>query len=341
METSQIKEKKIVVGFWLRLISDIFDVIFLGLLGALISLPLKGLFYSIGEDGLWIGLCITFLYTGILQSNIGQGQSLAKKLLKIQVLRRDGSYLSLPRSFLRYTIIALICYNSWIWMALTSVLPFLNNHFLQSIYVYFVFFLLLGVVILVAFHPLKRGLHDFLADSVVVRKGMYDSEKISLLNVPSKVKKSFALWGSCCILLIMVSYYLIQRQNYLIPLLKELTPIRKNIEETTQFKNISIRRTWYTFSGADGTVKKTTSIDVFAFLKKSKFDDVQLLSSEVKKVSDIVNKSYSKIDECNYVSVQARTGFNIGIFSYYYRQNMRFTTKGELLKGRQNVKSED
>lgn len=120
-------EKKIVVGFWLRLITDILDVIFLGLFGALLALPLRGLFYSIGEDGLWIGLCITFLYTGILQSNIGQGQSLAKKLLKIQVLHRDGSYLSLPRSFLRYTIIALICYNSWIWLVLTSVLPFLNQ----------------------------------------------------------------------------------------------------------------------------------------------------------------------------------------------------------------------
>lgn len=167
VENNQIKEMKIVVGFWLRLITDILDVIFLGLFGALLALPLRGLFYSIGEDGLWIGLCITFLYTGILQSNIGHGQSLAKKLLKIQVLRRDGSYLSLPRSFLRYTIV--------------------------------------------------------------------------------------------------------------------------------------------------------------------------MLQSEL----DIVNKSYSKIDECDYVNVQARTGFNIGIFSYYFRQNMRFTTEGKLLKGRQNVKSEN
>jgi len=326
-----MKEKKIVVGFWLRLISDILDVLFLGLFGALLSLPLKGLFYSIGEDGLWIGLCITFLYSGILQSNIGRGQSLAKRLLKIQVLRRDGSYLSLQRSFLRYTIIALICYNSWIWMALTSVLPFLNNPFLQSIYNYSIFFLLLGVVVLLAFHPLKRGLHDFLADSLVVRKGMYDSEKISFLNVPSKVIRSFAIWGGCCIILIIGSCYFLQKQKNQMQLVQELSPIRKKIEENTQFTNISIRRAWYTFKNNRGTVKKTTSLDILPFLKKAKFDNMTLRLAEIKKAVDIVTASYSNIDECDYINIQVRTGFNIGIFSYYLRQTQRFTTDGEVL----------
>ena len=76
-------------------------------------------------------------------------------------------------------------------------------------------------------------------------------------------------------------------------------------------------------------------------MKKAKFDNVQLRFDEIKKAVDIVTNSYSKIDECDYVNVQARTGFNIGIFSYYFRQNMRFTTEGKLLKGRQNVKSEN
>ncbi len=325
------KEKKIVVGFWLRLISDFLDVIFLGLFGALLALLLKGLFYRIGEDGLWIGLCITFLYTGILQSNIGQGQSLAKKLLKIQVLRLDGSYLSLPRSFLRYTIIAVICYNPWIWMTLTSVLPFLNNSFLQSIYNCGVFFILLGVVVLVAFHPLKRGLHDFLAGSLVVRKGMYDSEKIRVLNVPSKVKKSFAIWGACCIILITASYYMIQKQRDLMPLLRELTAIQKNIEETTQFKNISVKHNWLTVRGADDTVRKTTSVNIFPFLEKAKFDDDELLLSEIRKVVGIITNSYSKIDECDYIKVQVRTGLNIGIASFYYRRDTLFSTEGGLL----------
>jgi len=326
-----MKEKKIVVGFWLRLISDILDVIFLGLFGALLSLLFNRLFFSIGEDGLWIGLCITFLYTGILQSNIGQGQSLAKRLLKIQVLRLDGSYLSLQRSFLRYTVIAFICYNSWIWLALTSVLPFLNNPFLQSIYIYGIFFLLLGVVVLLAFHPLKRGLHDFLAGSLVVRKGMHDSEKISFLNVPSKVKRSFIIWGACCLILIIGSCYFLQKQKDQIPLLKELNPIRKQIEENTQFENISIRRTWYTYRGTRGTAKKRTSIDVLTFLKKAKYDNAGLRFAEIKKAVDIVTNSYSNIDECDYVNIQVRTGFNIGIFSYYYRQVKRFTTDGELI----------
>ncbi|MBI1870969.1 MAG: RDD family protein [Chlamydiae bacterium] len=100
-----MNEKKIVVGFWIRLFSDSLDAIFLGALGFVLSLPLGSMFYKMGENGLWLGLVITFLYTGILQSGIGQGQSLVKRLLKIQVLRLDGSFLNLPQSFLRYSVI--------------------------------------------------------------------------------------------------------------------------------------------------------------------------------------------------------------------------------------------
>jgi len=106
-----MKEKNIVVGFWLRLMTDVLDSIFLGLFGLLLFIPFKNLFYRLGEDGVWVGFCITFLYTGILQSAIGRGQSLAKRLFRIQVLRRNGSYLTLPQSFLRYSIIAFIFYN--------------------------------------------------------------------------------------------------------------------------------------------------------------------------------------------------------------------------------------
>src|SRR4051812_1168077 len=96
---------KMIAGFWIRFFADFLDAIFLAIFGFLLSLPLKGTFYKLGEKGVWIGLIITFLYTGILQSALGEGQSLAKRILKIQVLKMDGEYLSLPMSFLRYSII--------------------------------------------------------------------------------------------------------------------------------------------------------------------------------------------------------------------------------------------
>ena len=106
-----INQSRMVVGFWKRLLSDFLDAIVLGIFGLVLALPLKNLFYRLGEGGVWIGFCVTFLYTGILQSSIGDGQSIAKRILKIQVLKMDGGYLSLPMSFLRYSVIALIFYK--------------------------------------------------------------------------------------------------------------------------------------------------------------------------------------------------------------------------------------
>src|SRR5687767_6677951 len=102
METSN--NTKLIAGFWIRLLADILDAVFLGIFGFLLSLLFRGVFLRLGENGVWIGLLITFLYTGILQSAVGEGQSLAKRILKIQVLKMDGSFLSLPVSFLRYSV---------------------------------------------------------------------------------------------------------------------------------------------------------------------------------------------------------------------------------------------
>ncbi len=114
-------------------------------------------------------------------------------------------------------------------------------------------------------------------------------------------------------------------------LVHELSPIQIKIKENTQFTNIAVRRTWYTFRNNRDTVKKTTSIDVLPFLNKAKFDNVVLQFAEIEKAVDIVIDSYPDIEKCDYINIQVRTGFNIGIFSYYFRQTQRFTTDGKWL----------
>ena len=330
MENKKKKEKKIVVGFWLRFVSDIIDAVILGVFGFILAVPFKGVFYSLGENGLFIGLVITFLYTGILQSHIGKGQSIAKKILRIQVLKVDGSYLSLGRSFFRYTVIALIFYNTWIWIALTSLLPFLNNFFLQSIYTYFIIFLFFGVIVLIAFHPLKRGIHDLLANSIVVRKETFEEEKVEFLNNRSKVNRAFVIWGACCAILVGFSIYMMGQQKDSMSLISELVEIQQKIDETTEFKNISIKHTWHTFKSADGVETKTTSINIFPFLDMKRFENADLKQEEAKKSVEVVVKNYSRLPECDYINVQVRSGFNIGIASFYTRENMKFDTRGNL-----------
>lgn len=325
------KKKKIVVGFWLRLLSDILDAVLLGVFGLLLVLPFRGLFYRLGENGLVVGLVITFLYTGILQSHIGQGQSLAKKLLRIQVVSIDGAYLSLAKSFFRYTVVALVIYNSWIWMALSSAFPFLNNFIIQSVYTYFIIFLLLGMALLIAFHPLKRGLHDLLANSVVVRKGLYSQEKLEILNDRSKAKRAFIIWGSGCALFLIFSTYMIAQYRESLSSVGEMVAIQQKIEAETLFENVTMSHRWHTYTNPEGVETNTTSIDLFPFLTKTKFDDIDLQKRETEKAVLIIVALYSRLPECDYINVQVRTGFNIGITSFYTRQATRFDKKGNVL----------
>ena len=74
----------------------------------------------------------------------------------------DGAYLSLPASFLRYCVIAFIFYNSWVALAIVSTIPALNNNIFNIIDSALLFLLILGMVLLVPLHPLKRGLHDLI-----------------------------------------------------------------------------------------------------------------------------------------------------------------------------------
>ena len=54
-ETAQVggimKEEKIVVGFWWRILADGLDAILLGLFGLLLAIPLQNVFYGMGENG--------------------------------------------------------------------------------------------------------------------------------------------------------------------------------------------------------------------------------------------------------------------------------------------------
>jgi len=310
---------QIVVGFWLRGVSDGLDAIFLGLFGFLLAIPFREAFYKLGENGLWIGLCIVFLYTGILQSSIGQGQSLAKKILKIQVLRINGEYMSLPLSFLRYTVIALLFYNSWIAMTL----PFLYTHpNLTSVYSIFIASLGLGCVILVALHPLKRGIHDFIAGTIVVRKHMYDREKINELNDKSKAKRAFVVLTVCFLISFFVIGFFSQLVGYST---KDLMAVREQIVQHTDFKNVTVSYHWIS------TREKSTGIIAgAAFLEKSKYENQEYLNNEIQTaINSIVN--FSEIKEYDHIVFSVRTGFNIGIWSSYYLTGHKFTAKGEPL----------
>ena len=304
-------EKKIVVGFWLRLVSDSLDAIILGLLGLALAIPLKEQFMKLGPHGIWIGLCIVFLYTGILQSAIGQGQSLGKRLLKIQVLRTTGEFLSLPLSFLRYSVLALIFYNSWIYTAL----PFLNGYptFL-ILYSGFILALMVGCVFLVAFHPAKRGIHDLIAGTVVVRKGMFDKEKINkLINNKERVKTAYRI-ATGVLLILMVGFGVLTYWNS--DSMARMSMIRDQIVSQTGFQDIGVSYHWKSSAG-----KETTSILISAFVVLDEPHKLEDLKRVILPAVSSVAETYPDLKGVDKIILQEIKGFNIGIANSYSRNN--------------------
>lgn len=115
-----------------------------------------------------LSLVIGIFYFGILQWKLN-GQTLGKKLFKIQVISNDDYGVTLPQLFVRGLII------NGFFFAIYSLLM----SFLLAKYVYFVTVVLVGMiqvalflvsVFMVFYSRKKRGLHDIIGRTKVIEK---------------------------------------------------------------------------------------------------------------------------------------------------------------------------
>jgi len=92
-------------GAWRRLGAFVVDAFLLGLVGVIAGYFLFDFFVSLGSWGRVLGFAIALGYFGTLNSGIGHGQTIGKRLLRIRVVSADGSPLSVSKSVLRFAIL--------------------------------------------------------------------------------------------------------------------------------------------------------------------------------------------------------------------------------------------
>jgi uncharacterized RDD family membrane protein YckC len=93
-------------ALWRRVVAFAIDGIIVGLVGFAITLPFFEAFSRLGSWGPAVGFCLAFPYFAILNSVIGNGQTLGKRLTHLQVINRNGNTISFWRSAVRYAVFA-------------------------------------------------------------------------------------------------------------------------------------------------------------------------------------------------------------------------------------------
>lgn len=320
-----------VVGFWKRLVSDIVDSVILSLVGILISLPIRNVLIGLGDSVAWIGFGISFLYTGILQSSIGKGQSLAKKMLGIQVVKLDGTFLSLPMSFVRYSVLACFSYGPLI-MTLFTPLAEKNPGFGVEIAIASIFTAFgIGCTLLAAWHPQKRGLQDYAAGTVVVPVDKFNKAEIDALYDGAKVRRAFLF----CALLTAAFTALAVAIPKLAPAeLMELKIIKLQIEKETKFTKVEMIVNFSMDS-------KKASLQASGTLPKSVFDiEAERLKNQ-DEAAEIISRlsTLRKDGKLEQIAVNAASGFNMGITHFGVTHTVRYTPDGERIEDVKKIDS--
>jgi uncharacterized RDD family membrane protein YckC len=318
-----------IVGLWKRILSDILDALFLMAVSSLLSLLLGDWLLDQGSRGAWFGLSICFLYTGLLQSRLGQGQSLAKKLLGIQVLALDGSYLSLPRSFLRYAVIAFFAYS----LAWEQLLASFTGHLWASYFLWGVTMVLfLGCFLMVPLHPLKRGLHDLVAGSIVVRKGTFKKNLAKLKTAgEKKVKLAYAVYGASSLSMLVLGgwFFLSQAQGSEVP--GALLRIRARVAQETAFSNVKVLSLYTQASRPDGSLGPSAkTIEIKGQLPKAMVQNGHAMDREVDKVVALVIRERRNLPDHEFIRVSPTKGLSIGILDLSLSMSFDFRFDGTL-----------
>lgn len=165
-----------IAGFWARTLAFAIDVLILYLCGQLLGLVAFDTLAQLGAWGRLVGLAIGILYFGLLDSRLGGGQTLGKRLLRLVVCDRTGQRLSLPRSAARFLVLGLP------WM-LNGVGPGPGTQSLWlSMLLSLSVFGLGAALLYLALFNRRQGqfLQDWLCASVVLKKQPLDAATLPL-----------------------------------------------------------------------------------------------------------------------------------------------------------------
>ena len=291
----------------MRLGAFLVDVVVLGVIGWIVG----SIFYEVLIGFTWesriIGAVITGAYVVVLNSHIGNGSTLGKRIFKLQVLGVDGRTISLQRSAVRYVVLFFPFFMNGIQLPANV----LSNSGLLAVSGTALSVLIFGtaaaIVYLVVFNKRnRRSLHDLVSSTVVVRR---DNDLSSIDLRVAKVHV-YALGVLLTTVAVLPAVFLARVDS---DTLESITDVYEDVRSVDGVIDASVWRTkqWFDSAKSDGST--VTYITVSARLSSVPEDPKQKADS----IYSIVQRRPESLDGTKAVVVSLNWGFDIGIASQY------------------------
>ena len=291
-----------VAGLWRRFTAWLIDALLVGLAGQLIAAVFAPSLYTTGPYGRLVGLAVILLYFGILNSSIGGGQTVGKRLARIAVRGADNRPISLLRSLLRAAIPAApLILGGW-------AIPLYQNRVIAG---------LAGVVTVGVGGALlytlifndgpRQGLHDLLCRTYVVKP---DGEPQAAFPKTAYIHKLLSATWVGLTVIVMFLLSLNGPADMAKPSAAAMESIGRELRADPRYFTVDVRD--QTITPENDTPYRALVVEVWTV---GQLPDDQRWETG-KSIAGLVMKELKGAKEFDQIQVNVTYGYDISIASY-------------------------
>jgi len=302
-DKDNLVEDRIICNFWMRILALLIDCICLFLIGIFLSIWFSKQFVQMGGWGRLVGFLITICYFGILNSRIGKGQTIGKKITNIHVVGWHGQFISFGRSLLRSGILVLPYFLNKI------MLPQLTPILLINIINFIIFGVGIGVIYFYVFNKKTRqSLHDLICKTYVTKT---DTTGQVRFNKVARIHYIVFLLCSIFIVIFQVIAVpkLIQKEA-----LDNILVLQKKLYEIEKVSFVSASDMKYVIFTSSGTDTVNT-IEVGVRYKEKPMD----FERSAREIAQVILNNYPKSRYKDKIGMVIYYGYDIGIIYWWLK----------------------
>lgn len=230
-----------------------------------------------------------------------KGQTLGKRALNIQVIKPDGTFLSIKESFLRALILCVP------YFVINLKIPGLEDDSILNLVISFISMtLLIGIVLIYILNKSTRQtLHDFVVDSFVTEK----EKQESAIELNPIKKRVFYVYGAIIVILVGVTFYNLFTSN---DQLNEIKTVYNELQKADEVIRAATSRNITTFYGKEKSTTNNFVATLWVQTLPSEISEMET-SKTTKSAVEIILHNVDNVDEFDLITIQLVRGFNIGI----------------------------